>query len=144
MPQQDKGKQLKSRIFPLNTLTNYKYVVVCSFYGGRLVLSRHKQRATWETQGGHIEPGETPLDAAKRELFEEGGITDAELFPVCDYLGYDLESQANGVVFLARVRSIASLPESEMAEIQMFDELPKELTYPNVTPTLMDEAAKRL
>ena len=39
---------------------DYKYVVVFSRYQGRLLLSRHKERRTWETQGGHVEPGETP------------------------------------------------------------------------------------
>ena len=40
---------------------------------------------TWETQGGHIEAGEQPLDAAKRELFEESGAVDFDIQPLCDY-----------------------------------------------------------
>ena len=57
-------KVLKCRIFPLNYLPSYKYTVICSNYKGKWILSRHKKRDTWETQGGHIEPGETPLEAA--------------------------------------------------------------------------------
>ena len=51
-------------IHPLNSLGEYVFVVTLSEYRGRLLLSRHRSRDTWETQGGHIEPGETPLDAA--------------------------------------------------------------------------------
>ena len=37
--------------------------------------------AYWVTIGGAIEPGETPEDAARRELIEETGLTDARLGP---------------------------------------------------------------
>jgi len=78
-------KVLKCRVFPLNYLPSYKYTVICSNYKGKWILSKHKKRDTWETQGGHIEDRETPLEAAKRELFEESGIRDADVYPVCDY-----------------------------------------------------------
>ena len=64
---------MTSKTYELDSLKNYKYVVVLSEYKGKILLSRHKDRSTWETQGGHIEMGETPLDAAKRELYEESG-----------------------------------------------------------------------
>lgn len=64
------------KTFELGELEHYKYVVVLSIHAGKIVLSRHKARATWETQGGHIEPGETPIEAAKRELYEESGAKD--------------------------------------------------------------------
>ena len=60
-------------VYPLDTLKTYKYVVVLSRYQGKYLLSRHKKRTTWETQGGHIEPGETPLQAAKREILRNPG-----------------------------------------------------------------------
>lgn len=73
------------KTYDLNSLKEYKYVVILSEYNGNIVLSRHKQRTTWETQGGHIEQGETPLDAAKRELYEESGAVDFDIEPLCDY-----------------------------------------------------------
>lgn len=137
-------KELQCIIYPLNCLKTYKYVVICSYYQGKWVLSRHRARSTWETQGGHIEPNENPYSAAKRELYEESGIKDAALYPVCDYYGYDTKSHSNGMVFLAIVHSFGKLPESEMKEIKLFETLPCNLTYPNVSPLLYQEAYRFL
>ncbi len=137
-------KDLQCRIYPLGTLERYKYTVICTNYDGKWILSRHKRRSTWETQGGHIESGETPLACAKRELFEESGIQDADLYPVCDYWGFNSQACSNGQVFLAVVHSLGELPESEMKEIQLFDSLPSNLTYPHVSSTLYEEAEKLL
>ena len=138
------GSALHCTIHPLGSLVPYKYVVVCASYGGRWLLSRHRERDTWETQGGHIEPGETPMMAAVRELYEESGVTDAEVIPVCDYCGFTDRGSANGVVFLAVVHGLGSLPDSEMAEVRLFDALPENLTYPNVSPHLYAAADKLL
>ena len=138
------GPALHCTIHPPDTLAPYKYVVVCAYYRGQWLMSRHRARDTWETQGGHIEPGETPLQTARRELYEESGVTDAEVIPLCDYCGFTDTRSANGVVFLAVVNRLGTLPESEMAEVRLFDDLPENLTYPNVSPRLYQEAAKRL
>ena len=137
-------KELECIVYPLGHLVTYKYVVVCSFYQGKYVLSKHKIRDTWETQGGHIEVNETPIEAAKRELLEESGVSDAEIYPVCDYYGYNHERHSNGQVFVAIVHSFNSLPDFEMKEIKIFDELPTNLTYPKVTPVLFQQAQRYL
>lgn len=137
-------KVLQCRIYPLGYLKRYKFTVICSNYKGKWILSRHKKRNTWETQGGHIENNETPLECARRELFEESGIKDADIYPVCDYWGFDHQSCANGMVFLAVVHSLGQLPKSEMKEIKIFDTLPDELTYPQTSPKLFAEAEKLL
>lgn len=139
-----KRQSLQCKVYPLDTLSPYKYVVVCTRLGNQWLLSRHKKRDTWETQGGHIEPGETPLEAARRELYEESGVDDALLYPVCDYYGYDADSHSNGVVFLAVIHHMGALPESEMKEVRLFETLPENLTYPNVSPVLYGEAKKVL
>lgn len=136
-------EELKCKVYDKNTLDDLKYVVVCSLYKDKLLLSRHKQRDTWETQGGHIEEGETPFQAAKRELYEESGVTDAELLYLCDYLGYTSKGHANGAVFLALVNELGELPESEMAEVGLFDLLPDNLTYPFVTPLLVKRTLQK-
>ena len=86
------------RMAPLGTLGDYRFVVILSRCGGKILLSRHRERTTWETQGGHIEPGETPLEAAHRELWEESGARDYALAPVFDYRAGDADGEASGMV----------------------------------------------
>lgn len=131
------------RTYETGSLKQYKYVVILSEYRGKILLSQHKQRTTWETQGGHIEPGETPMEAAKRELFEESGALEYEMEPLCDYWAGEegTEDWANGMVFRASIRSLGPIPDSEMAWVQCFDVLPGNLTYPAITPVLFAYAA---
>jgi 8-oxo-dGTP diphosphatase len=132
--------RLFCNIHPLGTLETYKYVVVLSRENGEILLSRRRDRTTWETQGGHVEPGETPMEAARRELYEESGALEFEIAPLCDYFGYDDQSSSNGMAFVAEIKSRGPLPESEMAEVRRFSVLPEDLTYPNVTPALFARA----
>lgn len=116
----------------------YKYVVVFSNYNGGLLLSRHKERTTWETQGGHIEAGETPEQAAARELWEESGSEKFTLEQICGYRAGDDVDYADGVVFYAEISRLGEMPESEMAEVRVFDNLPENVTYPEITPVLFE------
>ena len=128
---------MHTKIYDIDTLQEYKYVVVLSKYGDEILLSRHKERTTWETQGGHIEVGETPLEAAKRELYEEAGAVEFEIEALCDYWAGKSDKQgANGMVFVANIKKMAEIPDSEMAEVRAFDVLPENLTYPEITPVL--------
>lgn len=131
-------KKKTSKIYKTGSLQQYKYVVVLTEYKGNILLSRHKDRTTWETQGGHIEAGEEPLEAAKRELYEESGAIDYEIEPLCDYrAGVEgTDDWANGMVFHAKIHTLGQMPEREMAEIKQFDKLPQNLTYPEITPEL--------
>lgn len=132
------------RVFPLNTFPVYRFVVVFSRRNGQWLFSRHRSRQTWETQGGHIEPGETPIDAAKRELYEESGARSYAIRPVFDYwAGTDAESSV-GAVFLAEIDDLGPLPDSEMAEVRAFDTLPEDVTYPAITPMLFEELQRHL
>lgn len=42
--------------------------------GGEVLVIAHRRLATWLPLGGELEPGETPLEAARRELREESGL----------------------------------------------------------------------
>jgi len=52
-------------------------VAVYARRGERVLVIQHRRLATWLPVGGEIEPGETPLEAARRELREESGLEGA-------------------------------------------------------------------
>ena len=127
-------------IYPVYSQKGPPFVVTLSRMGGHWVFSRHSERDTWETQGGRIEEGETPLDAAKRELYEECGALKFTIEPMFDYT---VDGGKPGVAFYAEISELGDLPESEMAEVRLFDSLPENLTYPHITPVLFEEVCRR-
>lgn len=66
---------------------NVAIAVAALVRDGRLLLAhRHPERAAypdrWDLVGGHVEPGETPADAVRRECLEEIGVTVVAMRPL--------------------------------------------------------------
>lgn len=112
-------------------LDNIEFVVIFTKYQDKWVYCRHRKRESYEHPGGHVEKGETPLAAAKRELYEETGITDCDIIPLWDYefIWDNGMGKNNGRVYIALVHSFGELPESEMDRIELFDTVPENYTY---------------
>ena len=52
-------------------------VAIYARRAGRVLMILHRRLGTWLPVGGELEAGETPLEAAVRELGEETGMTGA-------------------------------------------------------------------
>jgi len=129
-------KKWKVELHTINELQNYRYVIIFARYQNKWLYSRHKDRETFESPGGHIEPGETPLQAAKRELYEETGALVFNIQPAFDYSVHTSVDFANGQVFFAQIEQLGPLPESEICEVRLYDTIPDKMTYPQVLPVL--------
>jgi 8-oxo-dGTP diphosphatase len=107
-------------------------VAVYARRGARVLVIFHRRLKTWLPLGGELEAGETPLEAAVRELREESGLEGRFriLRGACDgvppgYLGYE-EHQAGSkglhmnFVFVAEVAGDV-VPNHEFAEFRWVD-----------------------
>lgn len=126
-----------------------KFAVIAAKCKGKWVFCRHRQRDTWEFPGGHREAGESIEQAAHRELYEETGAVQYKLTPVCIYsvTGRNRINQSGeesfGMLYLADISQFDPLPDSEIAEINLFSCLPERWTYPEIQPRLLEELLKR-
>ena len=113
-----------------------KYAVIISGFNGKWIFVRHRDRITWEVPGGHREPGENIAVTARRELYEESGAVKFNIFEVSDYSVESGTEIGFGRLFLAEVEKLDVLPQSEIAEIRLFDDIPDNLTYPEIQKVL--------
>ncbi len=127
-----------------------KFAVIVARHKGKWIFCKHKNRDTYEVAGGNREENEKIMDTAKRELFEETGASEFDLIPVCVYsitgknMLNDSGEETFGMLCYADVKSLESIPESEMEKVLMFDKLPSKLTYPNIQPLLIKKVEEEL
>ena len=104
------------------------YAVIVGKYEGKWVLCQHKKRTT-----------------ARRELYEESGAQEFQLYPIGAY-GVKQKREASGLVeedfgmlYFAQIFSFQPLPQNfEMKRVELFDTLPQEMTYPHIQPFLVE------
>lgn len=112
---------------------------------GELLLQKRRDNGCWGYHGGGVELGEVVEEAAKRELFEETGLTanSLELFGV--FSGPDLQYvYPNGdevsiidIVYICRDWSGDLKPDlKEVGDLRFFapDELPENISPPVIKP----------
>lgn len=115
-----------------------KYSVMITKSEGKWVFCKHRDRDTWECPGGHVEPGETPLMAGKRELYEETGADRFTMEPITVYSVIDEAGQQYGMLYYAEIQHFGKLPEMEIERAELFEELPENWTYPDIQPLLFE------
>ena len=79
------------------------YSVISARFEGKWIFVRHRMRDTWEISGGHIETGETPDEAASREVMEETGAMEFEIECISTYSVEQNGNTGYGRLFLAEV-----------------------------------------
>ena len=102
-------------------------VAIFARHDGRILLIKHKRLATWLPVGGEIEAGETPLEAARRELLEETGLEGR--FPLLPgvqgtppgLIGYE-EHLAGSKGLHMNFAFVADVPGDTVVSNQEFDE----------------------
>ncbi|MBE5802535.1 MAG: NUDIX domain-containing protein [Clostridiales bacterium] len=123
-----------------------QFSVIVAKMNGQWIFVRHQDRNTLECPGGHREEGETPEEAARRELWEETGATAFHLTEIGPYgvRRYREDGSVGlsfGMLYKAEIETLGPIPqESEIAEIHLMDTLPESWTYPDIQPHLLRQA----
>lgn len=126
-------------ILPPGSFTNAEltYVVIGAREGDNWIFVRHRERESWELPAGHVEEGEGAGGAARRELYEETGVTDADITILNDYIVRVGDKVNHGRIYYAAVKRRDPLPESEIAEIKISEKSPAPFTYPEAHKTFI-------
>jgi 8-oxo-dGTP diphosphatase len=123
-----------------------RYTNIVCIYQWKWLLVRWKWKTTWELPWWHIEEWETSLYAAKRELYEETWINWVELKFLCSRKLdiFKKSSTYYGNVYIAKILELWQLPEFEIEEVKLFEEIPENLTYPFIQIDILNKAKEFL
>jgi 8-oxo-dGTP diphosphatase len=106
---------------------------------GRILCVRMNYAArTWTTPGGRVEPGESPLDALKREVLEESGLDVA----AGELVGVYSKPYKDDIVLFFRASVVGRNPwepNDEISQVGYFgrSELPEPMS-PGVRTRIID------
>lgn len=139
---------LDEQLPPLATITS---ALALAFDGERILMTNLCQRG-WDIPGGHLEPGETPEAAMRREVMEEASalLTDVHLLgyqrirllgQVPDGYRYPYPDSYQ-ILYLARVAELVAFAATEEASQRAFfaPTAAQELTWVQENRLMYDQA----
>lgn len=116
------------------------------------LLMQHADR--WDLPKGHVDEDESELECALRELWEETGITAADIDPIADFrfsTQYQTRARKTGlpenktlVIFLARLHREVKINPTEHPGFQWFPWQPPHNIQDRTINPLLAEVAKFL
>ena len=79
----------------------------------------------WETIGGTVEFGESPLECLKREIDEELSckLSNIKLLDVYSYVNKEISRQIISVQYIATIKKIPKFNIEEISELKWVDEI---------------------
>jgi 8-oxo-dGTP diphosphatase len=135
-------KMTKVNFHKLNSIADNKllFAVICSEHKSQWIWVKNKKRQAWEIPGGKREAGEDITSTATRELFEETGVTNCGLTPICEYSVTRDEIITHARLFYAQINELGQIQMlNEIEELQLFSELPAQLSFPLIQPYLLQK-----
>ena len=134
----DDSVNLEVSFYEIDDVSDHvlKYAVIMSKYNNHWIFVRHKDRITWEIPGGRREANEEIFKTAERELVEETGATKFNVKPILVYSVKNKSEKSYGLLCYADIMELGNPLIMEITEIQEYDGLPNELTYPLIQPIL--------
>jgi ADP-ribose pyrophosphatase YjhB (NUDIX family) len=115
---------------------------------GEILLVKRRDNGHWCMPGGFAEIGETPAEAALRELWEEAGLRGevTRLLGIFDSRVWGLQTKTHllSLVFLVECEDLVAVPGSEMVAARFYDpdRLPGEMSIgqPQWVPICLERA----
>lgn len=124
-----------------------KFAVIISKSDSKWVLCKHWGRNDLEIPGGMREDGETIVETARRELYEETG---AIQFDIEKQFVYSTKSsnhyngeEAFGMVFFAQIYKFETNLHFEIEKVLFLDSFPENMAYSSVQPEILKEFFRR-
>ncbi|TFH38012.1 MAG: NUDIX domain-containing protein [Bacteroidia bacterium] len=115
------------------------YVIIGARYRGQWIFVYHNRRKSWGLPAGHIDGGENPDIAARRELEEETGALEFNIDCLSTYTVISENSIGSGRLYFAEVEKLGEIQDrEEIGDIICSDNIPGGVAFPEVQEALFN------